>query len=142
MTRSMGMYQQDLDIGQPDGHSTMHLAVHHLQLAAAMFERFPPEIYLAVLKVHAADIPQSVKGMLAAVTAQMELEVWLREWKVKATEEMRGLQDDDPAIEPIWDRLLEEVRRHLEALGMREDQIANELGYLASVLRELRKVSD
>jgi len=142
MTRPMGMYQQDLNIGQPDGHSTMHLAVHHLQLAAAMFERFPPEIYLAVLKVHAADIPQSVKGLLAAVTAQMEHEAWLREWKVKTTEEMKGLQDDDASIEAIWDRHLEEVRRHLGAIGMREDQIANELGDLASVLRELREASD
>jgi hypothetical protein len=137
----MGMYQQDLDIGQPDGHSTMHLAVHHLQLAAAMFDRFPPEIYLSVLGVHAADIPQSVKGMLAAVTAQMELQLWLRDWKANALEEMKAFTDDDPAIEPIWDRFAEQVRERLAGSGMSEEQIELELGDLVSVLREFREAS-
>ncbi|WIJ26606.1 hypothetical protein [Devosia sp. RR2S18] len=137
----MPMYQKDLDIGQPDGHSTMHMAVHHLQLAAAMFDRFPPEMYLSVLHVHAADIPQSVKGMLAAVTAQMELELWLRDWKVNALEEMKAFADDDPAMDSIRDRYAEKAREHLARSGMSEEQIASELGDLAAVLRELREAS-
>ena len=130
------MYQQDLDIGQPDGHSTMHLAVHHLQLAAAMFERFPPEMYLSVLSVHINDIPESVKGMLAVVTAEMELEIWLRDWKERAGREIGAFSKDDPAITPIWDRYDAAMRERLTAAGWTEDQVKDELGDMASVVHE------
>jgi hypothetical protein len=133
------MYHQDLHIGEQDVDTTFLLALHHLHLAAALFERFSPEEF-AEAKTRSA-VPGAVEGMLAAVTAQMELEAWLRDYKISACWEMAAYADNDPAIEPIWDRHAEAIRERLTMAGHSEEDVRDELGDMASVLHGVREAN-
>lgn len=135
------MYRQEISLEPHDADTTFFLAMHHLELAAALFERFRPEEFAAA-RERAIAPPDAVKAMLASVVSEMELEAWLSEAKTSAAREMLHLADDDPLIDPIWERHADVIRTRLSAAGRTEDEVRDELGDMASVLHEMREGDD
>lgn len=130
------MYHHDLNISD-DADETFFLAVHHLRLAMSMFDRFRPEEFAEALS--RASIPIEAELLVSTISEQMELEAWLRDWKVQAAEEMYVYADDDPKIEPIWEKYEKALRERLSEAGQSECSILDELGDMATVLEVVRR---
>ncbi len=132
------MYSVELDTG--DVHSTFIYAVHHLKLAAAMFEQLSPhEFDAAKAIVRPGDLTDTVASLLAVISTEMETSAWLQSWKKKGAIEMASFADDDPDLDRIWDRYEVEIRKRLSAVGESEEGIDMELGDMGSMLREYRE---
>ena len=127
---------QDLYVAAHDADTTFTLAMHHLLLAAALFDRLTPEEFADVQERAVA--PGEIRRLLAAVSGQMQTDAWLRDLKQQAAEEMTQFLENDLAAQPVWDRYETMIRERLAAEGESEDTIEMENGDMAAVVQEYR----
>ena len=130
-----------IEIDLFDSTNVFHKAIHHLHLAAVMFDALSPEQFegiLGVLGSSLPDFPDGVQEMLAPITARMKTEAWLNDWKQEGAKEMLPVALDDPKGDEIWDRYAAEIRSRLSAAGYSEEIILDQIGDMGSVLHEMR----
>lgn len=131
------MFHPDVDFGEKDPDRLFVLGIHHLRLAASIFEMFSPEEFAAALA--RASVPETVSGMMSALHAEKDLEGWLYDEQRNTAEELAKLDKGDEAgATAIWDRHEATLRARLWAAGYSEEQIQFEMGETAAMAQERR----